>query len=249
MKVVFLGTNGWYDTETGNTVCTLIETNDYFIILDAGNGIYKIDRYIKNASNKPINLFISHFHIDHISGLHILNKFSFHQGMHIYGQPGTKDALNRIINTPYTIPFSRLPFKVDFDDLSEGTHNLPFSVECRFLHHSSPCMGYRFELERKIITYCPDTGICENAIKLAKNADLLIAECSFKSGQSNAQWPHLNPEDAAQIAKNANAKTLALIHFDANIYQALQQREIAQENAMKIFNNTIAAKDEMYIEI
>ncbi len=129
--------------------------------------------------------------------------------MHIYGQPGTKDALNRIINTPYTIPFSRLPFKVDFDDLSEGTHNLPFSVECRFLHHSSPCMGYRFELERKIITYCPDTGICENAIKLAKNADLLIAECSFKSGQSNAQWPHLNPEDAAQIAKNANAKTLA----------------------------------------
>lgn len=249
MRIIFLGTNGWYDTETGNTVCTLIETKDYFIILDAGNGIYKIDRYIKETSKKPINLFISHFHIDHISGLHIMNKFGFNQGMHIYGQEGTKDNLDRIINTPYTIPFARLPFKVDVLELSEGAHNIPFSVECRFLHHSSPCMGYRFELEDKIITYCPDTGICENAIILAKNADLIITECSFKSGQSNAQWPHLNPEDAAHIAKHANAKKLALIHFDANIYQTLQQREIAQKNAGKIFNNTIAAKDEMYIEI
>lgn len=53
MKVIFLGTNGWYDTKTGNTTCILIETDDYFIILDAGNGIYKIDQYIR--SKKPIH--------------------------------------------------------------------------------------------------------------------------------------------------------------------------------------------------
>ncbi len=249
MNVVFLGTNGWYDTETGNTICTLIETKDYFIILDAGNGIYKIDRYIKNTSNKSIKLFISHFHIDHISGMHILNKFRFNQGMKIYGQLGTKDNLDKIVNTPYTIPFARLPFKVEIIELSERTHNLPFSVECRSLHHSSPCMGYRFELEGKIIAYCPDTGVCENAIKLARNADLLIAECSFKSGQSNPQWPHLNPEEAAQIAKEANAKKLALLHFDANIYRTLEMRKEAEEKAREIFTNTLAAVDDKQIEI
>ncbi len=249
MKVIFLGTNGWYDTETGNTVCTLIETEDYFVILDAGNGIYKIDRYINETSKKPINLFISHFHVDHISGLHIMNKFGFNHGIHIYGQAGTKDILNKIIDNPYTVPFTRLPFKVDFDELSEGTHNIPYPVECRFMHHSSPCMGYRFGLEGKIITYCPDTGLCENTIELARNADLLITECSFKSGQSNVQWPHLNPEDAAQMAKEAKAKELVLTHFDANIYRTLQDREQAQENAREIFNNTIAANDEMHIEI
>lgn len=249
MNVIFLGTNGWYDTETGNTICTLIETEDYFFILDAGNGIYKLDQYINKTSKKSISFFISHFHIDHISGLHILNKFRFNQGMKIYGQAGTKDNLDKIINTPYTIPFARLPFKVDIIELSEGTHNIPFSVECRFLHHSSPCMGYRFELERKIIAYCPDTGICENAIKLANNADLLIAECSFKSGQSNPQWPHLNPEDAAQIAKNANAKTLVLIHFDANIYRTLKERTEAETTAKKIFQNTFAAIDNMQIQV
>jgi ribonuclease BN (tRNA processing enzyme) len=36
MKIIFLGTNGWYDTKTGNTVSTLIVTKEHNIVLDAG---------------------------------------------------------------------------------------------------------------------------------------------------------------------------------------------------------------------
>ncbi len=249
IKVIFLGTNGWYDTETGNTTCTLIETEKYFIILDAGNGIYKIDQYVVNTSRKPIYLFISHFHLDHITGLHILSKFKFSQAMDIYGQTGTKGILNRIINTPFTVPVTRLPFKVDIHELSEGVHHIPFPIECRFLLHSSPCMGYRFEVDDKIIAYCPDTGVCENAEELGRDADLLITECSFNGGQTNKEWPHLNPEDAAHIAKDANAKKLALIHFDANRYKTLESRNQAADKARKIFNNTFATIDNMCMEI
>lgn len=247
MRVVFLGTNGWYDTDTGNTTCVLLETEEYFIILDAGNGLYKTDRYITNK--KPIYLFLSHFHLDHIIGLHILNKFNFTQGIRIYGQPGTKNILNKIINKPYTIPLGKLPFKVEVCELSEGLHNIPFSVKCKVLLHSSKCFGYRFKLQDRVITYCPDTGICENVIELAKDADLLITECSFKSGQHNERWPHLNPEEAAKIAKKAGAKLLVLIHFDADIYKTLQERKQAQEKAKGIFNNTLVAVDNMQIEV
>ncbi len=243
MRVIFLGTNGWYDTDTGNTVCTLMETEEYFIILDAGNGIYKLEQYIQNKSKKPVYLFISHSHLDHIIGLHILNKFNFNQGLRIYGQVGTRNILNAIINASYTVPFDKLPFKVDIYELREGKHNIPFSVRCEFLRHSLPCLGYRFELDGKIITYCPDTGVCENAIELARNADLLIAECSFKSGQRNEEWPHLGPEDAALIAKQANVKKLALLHFDSNIYKTLQERKEAEEKAKEIFKNTFAVRD------
>jgi len=246
VKITFLGTNGWYDTETGNTVCTLVETEKYYIILDAGNGIYKINQYISNR--KPVYLFISHFHLDHIIGLHILNKFDFKR-LHIYGQEGTKEFVEKIINIPYTVPLSKLPFRVEINELSEGHHDIPFLIECRFLHHSSKCMGYRFELDGNIITYCPDTGVCKNAIELAKDADLLITECSFKSGQRNAEWPHLNPEDAALIAKEANAGKLVLLHFDANIYKTLQERKEAEEKAREIFNNAFAALDNMEIKI
>ena len=89
MKIIFLGTNGWYDTKTGNTICTLIDAKDYFIVLDAGNGFHKLDRYFNKE--KPIYLFLSHFHLDHIIGLHILDKFVFKQGISIYGQKGTKN--------------------------------------------------------------------------------------------------------------------------------------------------------------
>ena len=247
MKITFLGTNGWYDTATGNTICTLIEANDYFIILDAGNGLYKIDKYIKKE--KPIYLFLSHFHLEHIIGLHILNKFNFKQGINICGQKGTKDILNTIINKPFTIPFEKLPFPIKIYELPERINELPFLVKSKFLVHSSPCLGYRFELERKIIAYCPDTGICENAIELAKNADLLISECSLKSGQHYENWPHLNPEEAAKIAKEAKVKKLVLTHFDANIYRTLKERKEAQKIARTIFKNTISAIDDMKIEI
>jgi len=249
MKVIFLGTNGWYDTETGNTTCTLIEADDYFVILDAGNGFYKIDQCITSTSKKPIYLFLSHFHLDHIVGLHILNKFDFSQGMRIYGQVDTKNILNTIINEPYTVPFAKLPFKVEVHELSEGAHNIPFAVQCKFLLHSSKCLGYRFELDGKIIAYISDTGICENAIELAANADLLITECSFKMGQRNAEWQHLNPEDAVQIAMEARAKKLALVHFDANIYRSLEKRMEVQQEMKKVFKNIIVTFDNMEMKI
>ena len=50
MKLIFLGTNGWYDTNTGNTICIMIETNKEYIILDAGSALYKIDQYITDEN-------------------------------------------------------------------------------------------------------------------------------------------------------------------------------------------------------
>jgi len=249
MKITFLGTNGWYDTNTGNTICTLIETEDCFIILDAGSGFYKLDKYIKN--DKPIYLFLSHFHLDHIIGLHTKNKFDFKQGIKIYGQKGTKDILNQIINQPFTLALKDkiVGFNIDIYELPEQANTLPFSVESKPLFHWSPCLGFRFELEGKIISYCIDTGPCENLIDLAKNADLLITECAFRINEHHEDLAHLNPGTAAKIGQEAGVKKLALTHFDAYRYQTIEQRKQAEEFARKIFSNTIVAIDDMQIEI
>lgn len=246
MEIIFLGTNGWYDTDTGNTICTLINSENCHIMLDAGNGIYKANRYIKD--DLPIYLFLSHFHLDHIEGLHILNKFKFSQGLRIYGQRGTKKALEILLNDPFTIPLKKLPFPVDVFELSEGPYKIPFPMECRFLVHASPCLGYRFELDGRIITYCSDTGICQNAVLLAEDADLLIAECSHKPGEKSLKWPHLNPQDAANIAREAKAKSLALTHFDAGRYTTIQEREDAV-NSILDFKEIIVANDGMILEL
>jgi len=247
MKITFLGTNGWYDTNTGNTICILIEAIQHFIILDAGNGLHKIDKFIN--AKKPVYLFLSHFHLDHIYGLHILNKFNFSDGLTILGPPGTKKILNKIINKPFTIPFKQLPFRTEIQEISEGFHESPFSFQCHYLLHSTPTFGYRFDLDHKIITYCPDTGYCDTAVKLSENADLLISECAYKSGEISEDWPHLNPEIAAQIAREANAKRLALVHFDPARYRTLLERNRAKRAAQRIFPNVIATIDEMQIKL
>lgn len=106
MRLIFLGTNGWYDTPTGNTLSILLETRKEYIILDAGNGLYKIDRHI--TMDKPIYLFISHFHLDHVVGLHILNKFNLSRGIEVYGPPGTKKFLTQLIRQPFTANLANL---------------------------------------------------------------------------------------------------------------------------------------------
>lgn len=246
MKVVFLGTNGWYSTGLGNTSCVLIDSETYYIVLDAGDGIYKLDKYVK--SEKPINLFLSHMHLDHIIGLHVFSKLEFKQGINIYGYNGTQNGLG-FIGQPYTVPLDALSLTVKIHDLEEGKHNLPFPVTCKLLVHSDPCLGFRFELENRVIAYCTDTGVCANLYELAKDADMLITECAYKPKQAEWRWPHLKPEDAAIVAKQANVKQLVLTHFDADIYRTMEERKQAVTKAKSIFERTTGAFDSLEIEI
>ncbi len=246
-KAIFLGTNGWYDTSTGNTICILVDTSSYTIILDAGNGIAKLDRYVDFT--KPVYLFLSHFHLDHIIGLHTICKYTFTRGLSICGQEGVASILEKILDAPFTVPAKDFQFTTRFVELPSQKDQLPFSVVNLPLLHASLTMGYRFEVDDKIITFCGDTGYCTNAVKLGDNADLLITECAFKPGQENINWPHLNPETAARIAKESRAKRLALVHFDAEMYKTIQERKNAENVARNIFPDTIATVDDMIIEI
>lgn len=241
MKSIFLGTNGWYDTERGNTICTLIQSERYDILLDAGNGIHKADRYLDGR--KPTFLFLSHFHIDHIEGLHILAKFRFKEGLTLCGPEGCRSILGGLLRQPFTIPLADLPYPVRIMDLPENTASLPFPVEAMPLRHSSLTLGYRLAVDGRLIAYCPDTGYCENAVVLARGADLLITECAFKNDQFCEDWPHLNPKTAARIACEAGAKRLVLTHFDALIYQSLAERKEAESAAVAIFPATTAGTD------
>lgn len=235
IKIIFLGTNGWYDTDTGNTICVLIETPLEYVVLDAGNGLYKLDKYVKTL--KPIHIFLSHFHLDHIEGLHVLAKFNFKQGINLYVPAGCEKLIKSFINRPFTAPLRQLPTNVKIARFPAWAEALP-------LRHVERCFGFRFEFEGKVICYCPDTGMCANAIKLARRADLLIAECAMKVGMGDKKWPHLNPETAAQIAKKAGCRKLVLVHFDAAVYQTIREREEAARKSRQVFKNTFAARDD-----
>ena len=70
----------------------------------------------------------------------------------------------------------------------------------------------------------------------------------LQNGQSSESWPHLNPETAARIARQAGARRLALTHFDARIYRSLPERREAEAAAQADFPATFAACDDLRIE-
>ncbi len=247
MKLIFLGTNGWYDTPAGNTACVLLRCQDIDIILDAGSGFSKLDRYA--GGKRPACLFLSHLHLDHIIGLHTLPKFRFPEGLGIIGPGGTEKALKLFLDDPFTIPVGKLGFDVRAREVSEGRHRVPVDFECRELLHAGKTFGYRLAVEGKTVTYCTDTGFCQNALELASGADVLLAECSLLPGMHRPRWPHLNPEEAARLAGEAGAGRLFLLHFDASLYPDRKARLVAQQTARRTFRDTVAAVDGMEVRI
>jgi ribonuclease BN (tRNA processing enzyme) len=240
MKLIFLGTSGWFDTPLGNTLSVLLDTPAAYIVFDAGGGFYKLDSYIK--SNKPVIVLLSHFHLDHIIGLHALAKFNFKQGIKFFGPPGIKKLFNQVINYPYSMPANKLKTKITINEFSNNL-KLPVDVKYRQLRHIGVCYGYRVSVNNQSVVFCTDTGPCGNLNCLAKGADILITESSLPAGKIDNHWPHLNPQQAALIAKQSKVKKLFLVHFDSGIYLTRNDRMIAQQSARKIFKNTLAAKD------
>jgi ribonuclease BN (tRNA processing enzyme) len=248
MKIHFLGTNGWYNTPTGETTCIFIDAREAYIILDAGNGFRKLDTFITNPG-KPVYLFLSHFHLDHTYGLHVMPKMKWPQGMTIIGQKGSKKNLGRLINKPWSCPLDKLATPITIHEVKPGRHDKPIPFECAFLVHADPCMGFRLAIEGRIITFMTDTGICDAMIPLARGADLLITECAWRVPNQYAGWPHLTPEDGATIARRAGVTQLALIHFDAHGYPTMAEREDAEVRARAIFPHSRITHDDTTISL
>ena len=97
----------------------------------------------------------------------------------------------------------------------------------------------------KTIVYSADTGYKNNSLEFfAKNCDLLICESSFLKGQFKKTDSHLYAYEAAHIAKIANAKKLALMHF----WPEIDAQEYIDE-AKEIFNNVVACQENICMEV
>ncbi len=99
----------------------------------------------------------------------------------------------------------------------------------------------------KKLTVITDTRYCDNAVKLAKDSDVLVCESTYNKELKDKanEYKHLTSEDSAAIAKKSKSKKLILTHFS----QRYPNVDFLVKEAKKIFKNTIDAKDFMKVEI
>lgn len=97
----------------------------------------------------------------------------------------------------------------------------------------------------KKVSFVLDTGYTKNAAELARGADLLVCEATHldELKDKTDAYKHLTAKQAAQIAKEACVKKLAITHFS----QRYKDGRKLEKEARETFKETVAAKDFMEI--
>lgn len=104
----------------------LVVLKKRLIILDAGSGLFRLFKGKLNTlvnKYKEIDLYFSHFHLDHILGFYYLHKILNCRLLNIFAPSKTlnyfspKEILEKYINHPfYSFPFNKFPFKIIFHE-------------------------------------------------------------------------------------------------------------------------------------
>jgi ribonuclease Z len=101
---------------------------------------------------------------------------------------------------------------------------------------------------RKILTILGDTLPCENSVKLAKNADVLVHEATHlhQYAEKAALYHHSTTIQAATIAKEAHAKQLIINHISSRYHDSLEEELL--EETRTVFPNTYLANEHQIYE-
>lgn len=111
----------------------------------------------------------------------------------------------------------------------------------------SPSMVTYVQPGRKV-SYVMDTGMTQNAISIAQDADVLVCESTFSADQHQEkadEYGHLSARDAAMIARNADASQLVITHFSQRYTSSTPLLEEAKDT----FPNSVAAYDFMKLVV
>ena len=267
-KITFWGVRGSFPTpdqdkvETGgHTSCVSIESSDNILIMDMGTGIKNLGQYIVSNPDLPskINIFLSHYHLDHIIGLPMFAPlFSDKYQINLYGKKEDielKEIINKMLN-PIFWPVSINDFKAELNfhtiDNSEIKLSESITIKTQIHHHPHGALSYKILSNDKIISYVTDceyiTGNpSEKLIQFSNNSDLLIHDAHFTPEDliNHKGWGHSSWKQAIIMAQKSNSKQLALFHHSPEYTD--KQIESIERNAQKIFKQTIAARQGLVI--
>ncbi len=106
-----------------------------------------------------------------------------------------------------------------------------------------------YKEDTRKIAFVMDTRYNENAVKLAKGADLLVCEATFSKEESEellGNRAHLSSVEAAKIGKKAKVKGLALVHLSQR-YEGIPK--VILEEAKEVFGDVIIPEDLDSVEL
>jgi ribonuclease Z len=151
MELVFLGTSSAIPTSHRNHSAMALKAFGEIMLFDCGEGTQLQMSKAKISPMKISNIFITHFHGDHILGLPgIIQSMAFRgrkNPLHIFGPKGLVEMINIIRNFGY---FS-LTFEIYMHEISEGIilEKENYGVSCSKMNHIVLNFAYNIYEKRR----------------------------------------------------------------------------------------------------
>ncbi len=249
-KVIILGSSNAVPSKDHENTHLVVIGDERTILVDCvSNPIVRLEQAGVDF-NELTDIVITHFHPDHVSGVPLLLMDMWLMGrtkpINIYGLHYTMDRLEDLMGfygwaewpNFFSVGFYRLP-EVELAHVLDCTD---FKIRSSPVHHMIPTIGIRLEAKKtdKVFAYSCDTEPCEQTVRLAAGADILVHEAA------GATFGHSSAEQAGEIATKAEVGMLYLIHYPTGRYA---RGDIAAEAAKTYKGEIIIAKDFMAIEI
>lgn len=242
--VTFLGTSAAVPTADRGYTSLVISDGQMGMLIDCGAIVFQAMLRANIPSDSITDLFITHAHIDHVGGLPSLLECFRLSGrrapLRLWALPETLEVINDLLKTfAFEIPLP-LSYDVQIKRL-EGDGLCPPIGGASFsfipVQHSIPTAGLKLSFPRSdgsawTVVYSSDTKSFKALETFAQQCDLLILECTFLGSKSTSaeHTGHMTARQAGQLAQNARAGALALVHlglYDGwNVDQA--RREVAE---------------------
>jgi ribonuclease BN (tRNA processing enzyme) len=167
-------------------------------------------------------IWISHFHLDHVGGLapflfgtkHAPQTVARRKPLMIYGGYGLKRLLHafndandyKLFEQSFPVEVREVAPRAKFE-LLPGLAAQTFSTP-----HTRESLALRLTDEAGAgFVYTSDTGYAEALGTFAKDANLLLMECSFR--QHKTLSTHLELEDAMRLVRTAAPRKVVLAHL------------------------------------
>jgi phosphoribosyl 1,2-cyclic phosphodiesterase len=204
------------------------------LVLDSGTGIRSLGLSLP-PSDRPLNILLTHLHLDHIQGLMFFAPMFRPQSKIVIWGPAApeaslEDRIARYISAPLSpVEVRELPCHPSFRETETTEWRIgTASIRAASVTHRGPTLGYRVEADGCSVCYIPDhePGLGESltaldqewisGFELAYRASLLLHDCQYTDEEypEHLGWGHSPLSDALVFAQRAQAERVLLFHHD-----------------------------------
>ena len=255
MKLTILGSGSGIVTARRGASGYLLRIKDKVLLLDSGPGTLKKITETSSSFRDIDYAIYTHFHPDHVVDLISLlfalrisnddNGNGKDKTVTIIGPQGIKDLYQNLSSAFKNVIEPKEYDLVIKELLPECSISFKdFKISTSHVKHLDNSLAYRIESgEGKSLVYSGDTDYCESIVKLAKDVDVLLLECSYPKHIKNEG--HLNATLAGRTARESNCKKLVLTHF----YPICDDYDILGQCKEEFSGDIILAEDLMDMDI